>query len=359
MPIPLSVKVVENVDKTMIGSAGLATVENGFQTELGTHTRFGKLVPWASLGDNGRCYLSDFRGNLIGTTSTGRLYSINRGGVVTDKTETVIPGQNRHIFSESEDELVIAAGAKPIRFTGAKTEILSEDAPLTTHIAYIDGYFVAIETGTGRFYHSEAGLGRDWPALNVFAANSSPDKLTSLLVTPYRELLLGGVSSIEQFERNSGGTFPFFRRWSVGEGIIEPYVMTFADNAVYCMNKKREIVRFAGQSSISVGDDIGITLGKIDDWRDTWMGGHPENWLPYRGQKFLIIQMPYATNEYGTKGITFLYDFRLQRNYRLYGWDADLGVPTRWPGWSHHSLWNRHFVGGEGVIYELTDYATE
>jgi hypothetical protein len=48
-----------------------------------------------------------------------------------------------------------------------------------------------------------------------------------------------------------------------------------------------------------------------------------------------------------------LFDYRQNRWATLFGWDANEAVPARWPGWSYFALWGRHFVGGNGCIYEL------
>jgi len=354
LPIPLDTKLTKNVEESSIGT-GMAAIENGYVNEQGHHSRFPQLTPFVGLGvsDGGRIYLYEWRGDLVAASSSGRFYLVTRNGIVNEHTEYVIPAKRRVVFASTEDELAMAAGAEIVRFAGDKTELLSKDAPLASHVAYIDTYIVANEINTGRFRHSTVGEAKVWNSLDVFAANGSPDNITAVMTTPYRELLLFGPKSIEQFERLSGGSFPFFRRWSVAEGLREPYMYAFADNGVFCLNQMIELVRFSGQSSSSVGDDLGKELEKIDDWTDAWIGGTGEKPLHIRGQKFMVLQAPRATNPYGTKGLTYLFDYRQKRFSNLYGWNAAKGVPDRWPGWSHWSIWGRHFVGGEGVIYEL------
>lgn len=356
VPIPLQEKLSLNVDEVSVNT-GISEIENGFVTEQNTHSRFPRLRLFATLNDNGRVYLSDWRGDLIAATSRGRFYRIGRTGPVEDRTNIIIPGDQRVIFAATEDELIMAAGGQIVRFAGDRTEILDESgtAPHSTYVGYIDSYIVALEKDSGRFFHSEPGLARVWNTLNLFAANGSPDNITSLIVTPFRELMLCGPQSVEQFERLSGGTLPFFRRWTVGEGVSRPHMILFADNAVFVINQRNELVRFSGQVSTSVGDAIGKALEGVDDWTDAWIGGYPDRPLHIRGQKFIVMQMPFATTPYGTKGLSFLYDYRAKRFARLYGWDQALGVPKRYPVWSHWTIWNRHFFGGEGAIYELTD----
>jgi hypothetical protein len=169
-----------------------------------------------------------------------------------------------------------------------------------------------------------------------------------MIITPFREMILAGPDSVEQWERYASGDVPFYRRWAVGEGLISPYAIGFADNAVVLINRNAEVVRLAGQTGQPLGDDIGRTLEGVDDWTDAWVSDEP---LTLNGQKYVLILIPNATNIYGTKGLTFLYDYRKQRWSQLFGWDASKAVPGRWPGWSHHSFGGQDYVGGDGVIY--------
>ena len=86
----------------------------------------------------------------------------------------------------------------------------------------------------------------------------------------------------------------------------------------------------------------------MDDWSDAWACE-----IGISGQRFQILQAPNATTRYGTRGRTWLYDYRQRRWSTLYGWDNEANLPTRWPGWSYKFLAGQHYVGGEGVIYRL------
>ncbi len=345
--VPISSKLFQNVKEAVLTRAN-AALENCFTNETGGHSRFPGLKDFATLSGNAPVYLSEWKGNLVGATGDGSVFQIDRSGAATNSTGVPISGGRRVTFAETEDELLMAAGGPIIRLAGTKTEILSEDAPNTTHVAFIDGYVTAIERESGRFYHSTAGSYRTWDPLDVFAAESKPDFVNALAVTPRRELVICGVDSIEQYERLSSANTPFFRRWTVGEGVYAPYTLVVADNGAWTVNKLQEFVRFAGQVSEPAGDAIGITLESIDSWQGAWAA-----LLHIQGQKFIVLQMPDATNPYGTKGVTTLYDYRARRWFNLFGWDSEQNLPTRWPGWSCKRMWGRDFVGGNGKIYEL------
>lgn len=344
--VPFSAKLLTNVKEAALRRAS-AAIENCYTNEQGGFTRFPGLASFATLTGSAPTYLNEWRGDLI-AASNSRLWRIRKDGTAEDVTGAPIRGAGRVNFARADNEIAMAAGGEIIRFAGATTEILSPDAPIASHLAYIDTYLVACETDSGRFYNSSASEGtRVWDALDVFAADGTPDNINSMLVTPYRELIVAGPESTEQYERLASGSIPFFRRWSVGEGNSAPDTLIFADNATWMVNRQREFVRASGQTSQSRADDVGNSLEDIDDWTDAWAAP-----MSLNGQKFIILQAPHATNDYETEGVTFVHDYRQNRWFNLYGWD-DRGLPARWPGWSYYFMWDRHFVGGNGRIYEL------
>ena len=348
--IPIDAKLFTNVDPTS-NTRTLTGLENCFVSEAGSHSRFPGLIERVNFGDSDPVYLKEYEGDLVAVTSKGRFYRIGSDYSYEDVTAVPVAGGRRPVFAETDDGMIVAAGGPIVRFSGQKTELLSEDAPKSTHVAYIDSYVVAVELDSGRFQHADAGQIDIWDPLSVFSADGKPDDLNGLFVTPYRELLLTGPQSIEQFERLQSGDTPFFRRWSVGEGVMAPYTLTFADNATWAVNQDREFTRYSGQTAVAGSGDVQVTLDAVDDWTDAWADR-----INVKGQTFVVLQMPHATTEYGTKGLTLLFDVRQRKWGLLYGWDAAQGLPTRWPGWSHeyHRVWKKNLVGGDGKIYELT-----
>lgn len=344
--LPFSAKLMQNVKEAVLTNRG-AAAENCFANEVGGFSRFPGLKSFATLSGSNPVYVHEWQNNLVGVTS-GLVYRINQAGTAQNVTDTPVAGGLRCMFARTDDELVMAAGAQIVRLAAERTEVLSEDAPLTTHLGYVDGFLVAIERGTGNFFHTEASAFRIWDPLDTFAASGQPDDLNAMVVTGFRELILTGDRSIEQFERLTTGSIPFFRRWAVGEGVVAPYTLIDLDNGVWAINKRYELARFSGQVSRAASDDIGRTLEGVRDWTDAWTAE-----ILIAGQKFLLLQIPFAVNAYGTQGITALFDYRFSRWYNLYGWDEGQALPVRWPGWSYYPMWGRHFVGGNGRVYEL------
>lgn len=355
--VPIDAKYYSNVSKEVLTRAQ-AKRENCYVNEAKANVRFPGLELLADIsGETGRMYLHDWRGDLVAASGkTGKLYRFSPDGAYEDVTGVPISGGKRVIFAKTDTDLLMAAGKQIIAFDGTQTRVLSDDAPDTSFVGYIDSYVLAIEDFSGRFQHTTAGIYNEWDPLDVFTANGKPDDLTGLLVTEYRELLMTGPESIEQFERLPDGSTPFFRRWSVGEGVSKPYTMIAADNGAWALTDKLEFVRLSGQTSEPRSIDIQREIEELDDLTDAWVGGYPDQPLNLSGQQFIVLQFPNASTGYGTKGVTFVLDYKQNQWFKIFGWDSDKGVPSRWPGWSHWRVsgTGTHYVGGEGKVYKLS-----
>lgn len=345
--IPIKNKYFANAAETVLTTTQSA-VENCFHNEAGGLSRFPGLVSFADLPDSGRIYLDEWRGHMIAVSEEGRLYRIDENANFENKTGTPISGNQRVVFDRDSRRLMMTAGAEIFQYDGETTKVLSDDAPLATHVGFVDSYVVANERDSGRWQHSDPGQPRTWPALNIFSADTRPDDINSLIVTEFNEFLIGGPETIEQWERLASGTTPFFRRWTVGEGVLAPYTMVFADNAISVVNKRAEFVRISGQTGQVQSEDVSLILESVTDWTDAWSTA-----MYLKGQKFILLQIPKHVNVYGTTGLTLVYDFRQQRWFTLYDWDIDLALPTMWPGESYLKIWGRHFVGCDGRVCEI------
>ena len=347
--VPLGTKLFLNVRESVL-SRGLAALENAFVNEAGGHSAFPPMKLIHDFGKPINLYLSDWRGDLIIVDAVGTMHRMARNYAIEDITGIPISGGKRTTFAKTELGLVAAGGERIISLFGERTQVLSHDAPLSTHVVYLDGYLIAVEAGSGRFYHSRPGQYSRWDPLSVFTAEGTPDDLTCAIVTPYRELILGGLDSIEQFETFPDGDRPFFRRWATGEGVLAPYTLTHTDNASWVINGEAEWVRFSAQTSQPASADVGTTFEQIDNWDGAWAKR-----LHTRGQKFLLLQIPKARTPYEGVGLTFIHDYRTGRWASLYAFDENTGLPSLWYGSDIHVMreWGKLLVAGQGKIWEV------
>lgn len=338
-----------NADETILRKAP-ASVENAYANKAGGFTRFPGLASFVSLPGQGRCIPYRWRSYLIVATQAGRVYRASQSGVASDVTGTPLTGGKRPVFAATDDNrLVIATGGPLVSLSSGQTELLSEQAPESTHVAYVDGYLIAIEPGTGRFRYCDPGEYTVWNDLSIFSADGKPDDLVATVVTPFRELLLAGPESIEQFERLQSGTRPFFRRWATGEGLAQPYTLVADTNGTYGVNLRNEFVKFQAQVSREQSEDVAVVLEDVTDWEGAWAAT-----LAIDGQRFIVLQVPNAVCSWNqAKGVTFLFDYRTKKWSFLWGWDMTAGVPARWPGWGIDTQWGRTFVGVDDGVAEM------
>lgn len=351
--VPLNRKLFKNVDEESI-TATYAALENCYVTESNGVSRFPGLKEFCDLPSGSAIHLSRYENDLIAVGEDGQTFRVNTEGAFSKIPGTPVSGGDRTSFARTRDGLMMAAGGQIIKFDGTENKVLSKDAPLSSFIGYIDGYVLAVEKDSGRFQHAKLNDFGTWDPLDTFAVDGSPDDINAMLITPFNEILLAGEESLEQYERYVGSNVPFFRRWAVGDGISEPGTLCFTDNASWGLNGRREFVRLSGQTTQSVSDDIQREI----EFRYSFanLGAFNKAWAApcyIKGQKFIVFQSPEASNVYGTKGFTGVFDIRRGQWFEIYGWDAANGVPTLWPGRSVFSLWGKTFVGGEGKIYEL------
>lgn len=354
--VNLSAPLFLNADEAELTGSQMAALENCFQVETGAIERFPGLTFRAQQSDMGRVYLhaKPYLGDLLSVSSTGRVHRIDGNGLLPQAvTGRPVTGGSRPSFAETPDDgVMMAAGGEIIQFDGTTTKLLSRDAPTrVSHVQYINGFLVANDGGT--FRYCELGDYGNWPALDVFAADSKPDLVNALMVTPFSELLVCGVDSIEQYEATVTGDTPFFRRFTAAEGLSEPGCLVFLDNATLFLNVQGELTRLTQQVGQEISAPIDRALGAWDR-SGAWAGGFVNFPLSVLGQKFALFQFPNAVSPYGAKGMTLLMDLRTKRFTTLFGWDQAAGRPNRWPAWSYANLGNRTILGMDGgQIWEL------
>lgn len=325
----------------------LPALENMVLAKDGQHVRFPGDVAFAELPGT-RTYLYEYQGNLIAVTNEGRFYRVDGAGNMADVTGVPLSGPGRPTFSETEDFMIAAQGAAILKLAGATTEVLSPLAPDTTHIAFIDGFIAAPIVNSMNWNHNEAGDYADWNPLDVFSAESSPDAITAMVKTPYNELLFAGPKSVEQWERGSGSATFAFRYATGAAGVRAPYTLVATERGNFAVNGRLEFAKFTTQGALPASTDIAVQLQKVDDWREAWATE-----IRIKARTFILLQIPRATNPYGTSGLCFLFDLDTGTWTNLYGWDNALGLPMAYAAWSYAFCFDRHFIGVAGGIREL------
>jgi hypothetical protein len=163
------------------------------------------------------------RGTL--NTSTGRV-SLAHNGVRTSGNQQImiVDGTYGYIYDNS---------------TSTLSQITDADFVAASTVTFIDGYFVFNEnTGSGRFWLTNAYDGTTIDGLDFATAEGSPDKIVSLLADN-RELYLFGEESLEIWY-NSGDTDNTFQRYQGGfkqHGCVAKFSPARFDNSVIWLSR--------------------------------------------------------------------------------------------------------------------------
>jgi hypothetical protein len=197
--------------------------------------------------------------------------------VVTGAAEGTVPGGGTLMFAPVVGGFVTDNG---YLFTGSVTAITDVDKVPWSAVGFVDGYVVAVESGTGRFVGSALNDATSWDGLSFATAEGSPDDLVTLVVD-HRQVILFGHESTEVWWNSGASGFPFERTASgfIEMGCLARLGVTKADNSVFWLASDRTVRRLSGQTPVRVSQ-IGVEealssysmLADCEAFSFTWNG---------------------------------------------------------------------------------------
>jgi len=152
--------------------------------------------------------------NLLWTAATnGHLYSSTIAGTVTD-VGTLTEKLSDVDFADNGLTMLVVDGTNGYLYTKSTNtfaQITDPDFPQNpVHVEFMDGYFIVLEGGSGRFWLSALDDGSSWNALDFATAEGSPDNLVGIKVN-HRQLWLFGDKTTEIWYNSGDKDFPFRR----------------------------------------------------------------------------------------------------------------------------------------------------
>lgn len=181
-----------------------------------------------------------FGGDIL-TVSGGFLY---RGTSLIG----FINGSGPVSFASSLAEVVITAGSTMYSYDGTTlTAVSFPDGANVRAVAYLAGYFLAIRSGTGRFYWSAVNDGTSWDSLDFANAESSADELLDIKIVN-EEVWLIGQDTIEPWRPNASIDPPFFRLEGriVPKGVMATGCARALDNTLFWPGDAGIVYRASG-----------------------------------------------------------------------------------------------------------------
>ena len=154
-------------------------------------------------------------GDLLYVVHSNKFYSINNAGIAVSVGDITTESGPVSMACNGTEILVCDGTFYPFLYTidsgtfEVIADVVTNETPLGT-CCFMDGYFVANEVDTGKYYISGLYLGTAWNALDFASAESNPDNLKAVYADHGGVMLLGEFTT--EIVGNSGGQdFAFSR----------------------------------------------------------------------------------------------------------------------------------------------------
>jgi hypothetical protein len=312
----------------------------------------------------GLVLLAQLDAEIRGAWWTGSRFFVVAGAdvleVADDWTTTTIgtigTTTGRVEFAQGLFQLVVVDGVAGYVITLASSafaQITDPDFYPADRVMFLDGKFIFHRVDTQQwFWSSSIDAAEQYDGLDFASAESSPDKITSLIVD-HREIWLFGEWSTEVWFSAPSGNQVYARNngATIEVGCAATFTPQRIDNTVYWLGKDKHgqgIVWSAGGQGyqpVRISDQsVEDALAKVEDLSGAWAWVYQE-----AGQTFYVLQVPGVET-------TWVYDASV-RQWHERAELTDRGNLERWRASTHCFAFGTHVVGDEdGSLYQLDPY---
>jgi len=353
--LPISQSIVKAVDEVGLSTHGAAMIDC-YVDELGNINRrpgYTELCDLRTSSPVDGLFWWEEKGWAI-AVSAGNTYKITasngaKSQITHDDTDFV--SGTRVTFADFGTDIYAANGGKikKIPSSGNVTDIADADAPTAvTHVAVLDRYLLANESGTGNFHWSDVNAPTTWGA-NYAEVEAKKDDLAAMIVENL-EINLLGYTTLENWY-NDGAT-PFIRsaQGYVSRGTVAPYSFVWlpAQSTFGWLDQNRQVVILQGRTPVS----ISLTMTKYIQGFST-VDDCISDYMELTGRPYWVLHFP-------SEAKTLVYDFTSAMWYEWGFWD--MTVHERWRGncFCLAPAWNKALIGdrANGKVYEIdsTEY---
>ena len=341
---------VEEVELDQWASTIVDAVPIVVEGELHLMKRPG-LTAWITLGTNlpidGLYWWDKQRCVLV--VSAGRVWKItDQAGTITEITGSTALRQSALVsFADDGTKCMMANGGQMV-YTDLTTltTLADADAPQdATHVAYLDGYIVANDSGTGKVQFSNLNDMTAWNAADYFTGESRPDDVAAMK-EGFRELALVGRESVE-FWANDGVT-PFSRITGSAQpfGISAPQSLALVGSTWMWLSDKRQFVTMQGRQVVTVTSPYDRVMQRYQAVDDAV------------GYTLTVDGMPLYILNFPTARQSLAYNYVTQQWCKWGSWDVNRAQYERYRGqtYCYAKGWNFHLVGdyANGIIYKAS-----
>lgn len=286
--------------------------------------------------------------NVAIVVTNGRVWKITDAtGTKTELTGATLAVGTRVTFAPNGSTLVMANGGQMVHTDlSTLTTMADGDAPTTvSHVAFLDGYTLANETGSQRFWRSDLNAPTAWGASSQSQAIGAPDNLLGLVVG-WREILLVGSDSVEVWFNDGVSPFSRLSNGLVQRGCSAIYTVQQVGNHWMWLDDRRKFVRLDNRTptvvSFPFNRELQSFLSVNDAVSDVMeIGGFP----------LYVVSFPSA-------GRTFVYNYQ-KDSWSDWGyWNTGTASYDRFRGncYAFARPWNLHLVGdrNNGKLYKAS-----
>lgn len=245
--------------------------------------------------------------------------------------------------STASNGVTVAAvnGTTGLWITASSVTVIADaDFEPADTVAFLAGFFVFTQSGTGRYFITELyGIGID--GLDFATAESAPDNLVAV-VALRRELWLLGTETVEVHSL-TGGSFPFgaLTGVSITFGCVAPFSAIAVDQSVCWFAPNGIVYQSQGYGPLRISThEIEEELTEIRDaWGDAFAWTYVED-----GHQFYMLTVG---------GRTYGFDFATRLWHR-----RDTGGTGRHAANCAATVWNKVLVGDDRgrVLHLAKDY---
>jgi hypothetical protein len=352
-PLPIAEKIVKAVDEVGLTTNGAAH-SDVYINELKQICSRPGLVQVCDLGTAAAVdgvFWWDSQTRLI-AVSGGKTYQLTTAtGTPTEITGSTHSTGTRVTFAEMGSTTLFSANGAKIKkiTTSAVADLSDADAPTTvTHVAALDRYLIANQTGTGLFWWSDVNAPEVWTG-NYAEAEAGPDLLKAILVSNM-EINLLGSATMEIF--HDDGTSPFSRlgQGFAQSGTIAPYSFAYSpsQDMLMWLDATGQVVAMNGRTPVPVSLTINKYIATFTTITDAL------------GDCITIDKRPYYVLKFPTQGVTLVWDFSTAAWYEWANYTGTGYTYTAFLGncYAYSPAWAMTLVGGtDGKIYKFDSTA--
>lgn len=218
--------------------------------------------------------------------------------------------------------------------------------------AFIDGFFLALDSSTSRFKISDLENGATWDAGQVAQRNVAADKWSGMLVA-HKEIWLFGSQTTEVWYNAGTSPFPFTPNPSVfiNAGIAAPASAALLGGAPVWLGQTRDggpsVYRAEGYTPVRVSNHaVEYALAGYATVADAQAWTYEEY-----GHLFYVLTLPNA-------GATWVFDASTGLWHERGTWDGSRFRSA--PTFGHCYAWGKHLTGSNStaVVYEMNSSLT-